>query len=166
VRCRKGDVIVARRQVEGMDVPLVPAGARGTVVTTTMSGRPKRVFFAVSDGWGLKALPRQRLSGRRRVANPRTLTSCGVPPHWLRGLSVSHFRIPALEIHRDGSWLGRRGPRENRVTPIPAPVHRILVRKHLRAPTPLLDYRPAELLDYWLRTGSIATSSVAITNSV
>jgi hypothetical protein len=37
-----------------MDVPLVPSGCRGTVVTTTMFGRPKRVFFAVSDGWGLK----------------------------------------------------------------------------------------------------------------
>jgi hypothetical protein len=37
-----------------MDVPLVPAGCRGTVVTTTMFGKPKRVFFAVSDGWGLK----------------------------------------------------------------------------------------------------------------
>jgi hypothetical protein len=23
-------------------------------VTTTMLGRPKKVFFAVSDGWGLK----------------------------------------------------------------------------------------------------------------
>lgn len=37
-----------------MDVPLVPAGARGTVLTTTMFGRPKKVFFAVSDGWGVK----------------------------------------------------------------------------------------------------------------
>jgi hypothetical protein len=37
-----------------MDRPLVPAGSRGTVVTTTMLGRPKKVFFAISDGWGLK----------------------------------------------------------------------------------------------------------------
>lgn len=54
MRCRKGDAVTARRQIEGMDVPVVPAGSRGTVLTTTMLGRPKRVFFAVSDGWGLK----------------------------------------------------------------------------------------------------------------
>ena len=54
MRCRRGDVVIARRQIDGMDVPLVPSGCRGTVVTTTMFGRPKRVFFAVSDGWGLK----------------------------------------------------------------------------------------------------------------
>jgi hypothetical protein len=54
MRCRRGDIVIARRQIEGMDVPLIPAGSRGTVVTTTMFGRPKRVFFAVSDGWGLK----------------------------------------------------------------------------------------------------------------
>jgi hypothetical protein len=54
MRCRKGDAVIARQRIEGMDVPLVPAGARGTVVTTTMLGRPKKVFFAVSDGWGLK----------------------------------------------------------------------------------------------------------------
>jgi hypothetical protein len=54
MRCRRGDLVIARRQIEGMDVPLVPVGSRGTVVTTTMFGRPKRVFFAVSDGWELK----------------------------------------------------------------------------------------------------------------
>jgi hypothetical protein len=54
MRCRKGDAVIARQQIEGMDVPLVPAGSRGTVVTTTMLGKPKKVFFAVSDGWGLK----------------------------------------------------------------------------------------------------------------
>jgi hypothetical protein len=54
MRCRKGDAVTARRQIEGMDVPLVPVGCRGTVLTTTTFGRPKQVFFAVSDGWGLK----------------------------------------------------------------------------------------------------------------
>ena len=54
MRCRRGDEVIARRQIEGIDVPQVPSGCRGTVVTTTMLGRPKRVFFAVSDGWGLK----------------------------------------------------------------------------------------------------------------
>jgi hypothetical protein len=54
MRCRKGDEVTANRQIEGMDVPLVPAGSRGTVLETTMLGRPKKVFFAVSDGWGLK----------------------------------------------------------------------------------------------------------------
>jgi len=52
--CRKGDEVTARREIEGMNVPLVHAGSRGTVVTTTMFGRPKRVQFAVSDGWGVK----------------------------------------------------------------------------------------------------------------
>jgi hypothetical protein len=54
MRCRKGDAVIARRKIEGIDVPLVPAGARGTVQTTTIFGKPKKVFFAVSDGWGLK----------------------------------------------------------------------------------------------------------------
>ena len=54
MRCRKGDAVIARRRIEGMDVPLVPAGAGGTVQTTTMFDKPKRVFFAVSDGWGVK----------------------------------------------------------------------------------------------------------------
>jgi hypothetical protein len=54
MRCRKGDEVAARRQIEGMNVPLVPAGSRGTVQATTMLGRPKTVSFAVFDGWGLK----------------------------------------------------------------------------------------------------------------
>lgn len=53
--CRKGDSVTARRQIEGIDVPLVPAGATGTVVKTTLFGRPKRVHFVVSDGWGDKS---------------------------------------------------------------------------------------------------------------
>ena len=54
MRCRKGDAVTARRKIEGIDVPLVPAGALGTVRSTTVFGRPKRVFFAVCDGWGTK----------------------------------------------------------------------------------------------------------------
>jgi hypothetical protein len=54
MRCHTGDEVIARRQIDGIDVPQVPAGCRGTVVKTTMFGKPKRVFFAVSDGWGLK----------------------------------------------------------------------------------------------------------------
>jgi hypothetical protein len=37
-----------------MDVPPVPAGAEGTVVATTLLGRPKRVHFTLSTIWGLK----------------------------------------------------------------------------------------------------------------
>ncbi|MET0704714.1 MAG: hypothetical protein ABWY93_34120 [Mycobacterium sp.] len=54
MHCHKGDAVTARRQIDGMNVPLVPQGARGTVVDTTIFGRPKTVFFAVNDGWGLK----------------------------------------------------------------------------------------------------------------
>jgi len=54
MRCHKGDVVKARRRIEGMDVPVVPAGTTGTVTATTVLGRPKRVSFVVSDGFGLK----------------------------------------------------------------------------------------------------------------
>jgi hypothetical protein len=54
MRCRKGDSVTALRQIQGIDVPLVPAGSHGTVKATTLFGKPKRVFFAASDGWGLK----------------------------------------------------------------------------------------------------------------
>jgi hypothetical protein len=52
---RKGDVVTARRRIEGIDVPVVPVGATGTVTTTTLFGGPKRVHFEVSDGWGPKS---------------------------------------------------------------------------------------------------------------
>ena len=52
--CRRGDMVVARRDIDGMDVPRVPAGSRGTVIVATMFGSPKRVSFTISDGWGLK----------------------------------------------------------------------------------------------------------------
>jgi hypothetical protein len=54
IRYRKGDSIIARRQIEGMNVPEVPAGTVGTVKTTTILGKPKTVFFALATGWGEK----------------------------------------------------------------------------------------------------------------
>jgi hypothetical protein len=54
MRCRKGDAVTARRKIEGIDVPLVHPAARGTVEATTIFGRPKKVSFALSDGWGVK----------------------------------------------------------------------------------------------------------------
>lgn len=53
-RYHRGDKVTAQRTIEDFDVPVVPAGAEGTVVRTTLFGQPKRVAFAVSDGWGLK----------------------------------------------------------------------------------------------------------------
>ena len=54
MRWRRGDAVTARRPIEGIDVPLVPAGSRGWVSATTLFGRPKQVSFVVADGWGLK----------------------------------------------------------------------------------------------------------------
>jgi hypothetical protein len=54
MRYRKGESIVARRQIDGMNVPEVPAGTVGTVEATTLFGKPKRVFFALATGWGEK----------------------------------------------------------------------------------------------------------------
>lgn len=49
LRYRKGDLVAASREIDGMNVPVVPRGTRGRVLKTTLFGRPKRVFFAVSD---------------------------------------------------------------------------------------------------------------------
>jgi hypothetical protein len=54
IRYRKGDSIVARRQIAGMNVPEVPVGSVGTVKSTTVLGKPKTVFFALATGWGPK----------------------------------------------------------------------------------------------------------------
>lgn len=54
MNCRKGDAVTARRRIDGMNVPVVPAGSHGVVVATTLLGRPKRVEFIVDDGWGTK----------------------------------------------------------------------------------------------------------------
>lgn len=37
-----------------MNVPEVPAGADGTVVKTTLFGRPKQVHFSLQTAWGPK----------------------------------------------------------------------------------------------------------------
>ena len=67
-RYRKVDKVTARRPIEDFDVPRVPEGAEGTVVATTLFGRPKQVAFAVSDGWGLKRFQaRVRPSDIRRA---------------------------------------------------------------------------------------------------
>jgi len=67
-RYHKGDKVTAQRTIEDIDVPVVPEGAEGTVVTTTVFGRPKHVAFAVSDGWGLKRFQaRVRPSDVRRA---------------------------------------------------------------------------------------------------
>ena len=61
-RYREGDQVIARQEIVGLDLPPVPRGTRGRVATTTILGRPRKVFFAVSDGWGLK---RVRVDVRR-----------------------------------------------------------------------------------------------------
>jgi hypothetical protein len=54
IRYRKGDSIIARRQIEGMNRPEVPVGTVGTVKSTTVLGKPKTVFFSLTTGWGPK----------------------------------------------------------------------------------------------------------------
>ena len=46
--------MTARSAFEGMDVPEVPAGSVGTVVATTLLGRPKVVHFALQTAYGAK----------------------------------------------------------------------------------------------------------------
>jgi hypothetical protein len=52
--CRKGDRVTARRQIDGMNVPEVPPGTDGTVVKTTLLGRPKQVQFVLQTARGPK----------------------------------------------------------------------------------------------------------------
>lgn len=55
VRYRKGDRVVASREFQGMNRPVVPEGASGEVVSTTLlTGRPKTVLFRVMTEWGPK----------------------------------------------------------------------------------------------------------------
>jgi hypothetical protein len=56
MRVHKDDVVSARRTIQNMDRPRVPKGTKGTVLETTVFGRPKRVCFAVSDVWGPKRI--------------------------------------------------------------------------------------------------------------
>jgi hypothetical protein len=53
-RYKPGDTVTARRPIDGMNVPEVPAGAVGTVVATTLLGRPKTLHFALDTEWGPK----------------------------------------------------------------------------------------------------------------
>jgi hypothetical protein len=48
----KGDQVTASKIIFGMNVPPVPAGTSGTVVQTTLLGRPKKVSFDLETGWG------------------------------------------------------------------------------------------------------------------
>jgi hypothetical protein len=54
MRYHEGDRVTAQREIEGIDVPPVAPGTVGTVVATTVFGRPKKVFFAIQTGWGPK----------------------------------------------------------------------------------------------------------------
>lgn len=53
-RYRRGDRVTARSEIGGVNVPDVPAGAVGTVVETTLTGRPKTIHFSLETPWGPK----------------------------------------------------------------------------------------------------------------
>ncbi|KAA0099806.1 hypothetical protein CIW49_09585 [Mycolicibacterium sp. P1-18] len=53
-RYKRGDRVTARSDIGGVNVPDVPAGAVGTVVETTLTGRPKTIHFALDTPWGPK----------------------------------------------------------------------------------------------------------------
>jgi hypothetical protein len=53
-RYKRGDKVTARSEIDGINVPDVPAGSTGTVVATTLLGRPKTVHFALETAWGTK----------------------------------------------------------------------------------------------------------------
>jgi hypothetical protein len=53
-RYQQGDKVTARRMIADMNVPEVPAGSVGTVVATTVLGKPKKVHFALKTVWGPK----------------------------------------------------------------------------------------------------------------
>jgi hypothetical protein len=55
VRYRRGELVTARRDFQGMNRPLVPEGSVGEVVSTTaLTGRPKIVRFQLMTEWGPK----------------------------------------------------------------------------------------------------------------
>jgi hypothetical protein len=55
VRYRRGDQVIACREVQPMNRPTVPEGAKGEVVNTTwLTGRPKTVLFHLMTEWGPK----------------------------------------------------------------------------------------------------------------
>lgn len=51
---RKGQTVTAQRDIDGMNRPHVPKGSLGTIVATTLIGRPKGVQFALLTEWGPK----------------------------------------------------------------------------------------------------------------
>ena len=53
-RYRRGDRVTARSEIGGVNVPDVPAGAVGTVVETTLTGKPKTIHFGLETPWGPK----------------------------------------------------------------------------------------------------------------
>lgn len=53
-RYKRGDRVTARSDIGGINVPDVPAGAVGTVVETTLTGKPKTIHFALETPWGPK----------------------------------------------------------------------------------------------------------------
>ncbi len=74
---RVGDTVAACRRLEGIDVPVVPAGTIGTVAATTVFGNPKRVHFTVADTWGTK---RFRVRVRRGDVEPADVEPVDVEP--------------------------------------------------------------------------------------
>jgi hypothetical protein len=46
--------VTARSPIDGINVPDVPAGSEGTVVATTLLGKPKRLHFALQTAFGPK----------------------------------------------------------------------------------------------------------------
>lgn len=53
-RFKTGDQVTARETIGGINVPDVPAGTVGTVVETTLTGKPKTIHFALETPWGPK----------------------------------------------------------------------------------------------------------------
>ena len=53
-RYRRGDRVTARSGIDGMNTPDVPPGAVGTVVRTTLLGKPKTVHFELRTAFGPK----------------------------------------------------------------------------------------------------------------
>ncbi|MCV7420722.1 hypothetical protein H7K45_09255 [Mycobacterium yunnanensis] len=53
-RYKRGDRITTLSDIGGINVPDVPAGAVGTVVQTTLTGKPKTIHFDLETPWGHK----------------------------------------------------------------------------------------------------------------
>jgi hypothetical protein len=53
-RYKRGDKVTACSGIDGINVPDVPAGSTGTVVATTLMGRPKTIHFALETAFGPK----------------------------------------------------------------------------------------------------------------